>query len=149
MANITLPTTGSGTATPVVTTLVVTADSSNVQVVALGSVAAGVLTLASAATPLPVTTAPTVSAALPVGFTSTTSAVIFSANTAAKLRTFSNDSNADLYLMMRAATASIAAGGYHVRVASGAFFATDYLGEVRGILNTAITVGQVNVGEFT
>jgi hypothetical protein len=44
LANITIPATGLGTAVPIVTTDVVSADSSNVQLVSLATVSAGVLT---------------------------------------------------------------------------------------------------------
>lgn len=90
---------------------------------------------------------PSASTGAVTAFTSTTSATIWSANAAAKLRTFTNDSDVTLYLMLRAAAASVTA--YHVRVAPGGFFSTDYTGEVRGILSAAIGTGQVNVGEFT
>lgn len=55
MTNVTIPATGTGTATPVVSTDVVSADSSNVQNVQLTSVASGVMTrLGTAGSPLEV-----------------------------------------------------------------------------------------------
>lgn len=93
---------------------------------------------------------PSASTAAPASFTATSSTTILSANASAKLRTFANDSDKDLYLILRAAAASIAGGGYHVKVpASGGFFSTDYAGEIRGLMSAAIGSGQVNVGEFT
>lgn len=74
--------------------------------------------------------------------------MVFSANAAAKLRTFYNNSDKDLFLTLAASVAS--ATVYHVKVPNtGGFFSTDYTGEVRGILSGAIVTGQVNVGEFT
>lgn len=107
----------------------------------------GVVGDATPANPLPVSTAPSTGAA-PTAFTATSSTVVFSANTAAKLRTFSNDCDKDLYLTLNASAASVTV--YHVKVpASGGFFSTDYTGEIRGILSGSIVTGQVNVGEFT
>lgn len=89
-----------------------------------------------------------VSGNVPVGFSSTSSAVIFSQNVGSKLRTFSNDSNADLYLCLKAMIASMTV--YHIKVpANGGFFTTDYAGEIRGIVSTAVVSGQINCGEFT
>lgn len=107
----------------------------------------GVVGDATPANPLPVSSAPSTGAA-PTAFTATSSTVIFSANGAAKLRTFSNDCDKDLFLTLNASAASVTV--YHVKVPnSGGFFSTDYTGEVRGILSGAIVTGQVNVGEFT
>lgn len=96
------------------------------------------------------TPTPTASSAAPTSFTATSSTAIFTQNNGALLRTFQNDSDKDLYLMLRAAAVSIAGGGYHVKVAAnGGFFSTDYKGEVRGIMSAAIGTGQVNCGEYT
>lgn len=89
-----------------------------------------------------------ISGNVPVSFSSTSSGLIFSQNVGAKLRTFANDSNADLYLILKAMIASTTV--YHIKIpANGGFFTTDYTGEVRGIMSAAVTSGQVNCGEFT
>ena len=87
--------------------------------------------------------------AAPTAFTATTSTQVFASNANRKMFTVYNNSDKDLYLML--AAAAVSTTSFHVKVtANGGYFSTtDYSGEIRGILNAAITTGQVNPGEFT
>lgn len=92
-------------------------------------------------------TQPSAATGAPSAFTATTSTTIFSSNASAKMRTFANDSDKILYVMLRAA--AVTTSSYHIALQPGDFYSTDYTGEVRGILSASIGTGQVLVGEFT
>lgn len=87
--------------------------------------------------------------AAPTAFTATSSTQVFASNASRRLFTVYNNSDKDLYLML--ASAAVSTTSFHVKVASGGnfFSTTDYSGEIRGIMSAAITIGQVNPGEFT
>ena len=135
---------GSVTATGPVTDTELRATAVPVSLAALPALAAGTANIGDVDL-----VGPSLGTGTPTGFTATTSTAIFTSRATAKLRTFANDSDKDLYLILRAAAVSIASTGYHVKVpALGGFFSTDYTGEVRGIMSATITTGQVNCGEF-
>jgi hypothetical protein len=84
----------------------------------------------------------------PAQFTATANTTIFTNSATAKLRTFMNDSDQDLLLNLSAAAVTTTV--YTVRVkANGGFFATDFSGQVQGMMVAAIGSGQVIVQSMT
>lgn len=144
---VTIPATGSGTATPVVSTDNVTADSSQVQNVQIAGVSGGALTRVTVSTGNELYVRTRTSTATLSNVSGSASSVnLLASNANRDGATIYNDSTAVLYVKL-GSTASTSS--FTVKVAAGGYYELPfgYTGTIDGIWSAAN--GSARVTEFT
>jgi hypothetical protein len=145
---VTIPATGSGTATPIVSTDNVTADSSQVQNVQLAGVSGGVLTRVKVAASGQLYAAEVSSTGTESNVASSATDITILASNASRVgATIYNDSTAVLYVLLSNATSTTSL--FTVKVASGGYYEVPfgYTGIVTGFWASA--TGNARVTEMT
>jgi hypothetical protein len=145
---VTIPATGSGTATPVVSTDNVTADSSQVQNVQLVSVSGGVMTRVQVAADGDLVAEQYSTTGTQSNVASAAAdTLILVANVNREVATVYNDSTAVLYLILSTTAASTTV--FTVKVSPGGYYETPggYTGQIRGYWASAN--GYARVTELT
>ena len=135
---VTIPATGSGTATPIVSTDNITADSSQVQNVQLVGVSGGALTRVVVAADGSLEAGPSAAAGNRADVASSASDVtILAANTSRECAAVYNDSTAVLYLLVGTGTSS--ASNFTVRLLQTGYYEVPagYKGIIKGIWASA------------
>lgn len=135
---VTIPATGSGTATPIVSTDNVTADSTQVQNVQVVGVSGGVLTRVSvgAGGQLEASVSSATGTQTSVA-SSASDTTILAANTSRAGATIFNDSTSAVYVLL--ANAASSATNYSVKIGAGGYYETPfgYTGIIKGIWASA------------